>query len=392
MFVNNDLVHDARVTRHAETLGRCGYDVQVICMKSDRTQFSERRSSYSVRRCQHSIWVRQLITAREIGRAADDTLSFPRSIVDQLKRTLIFFLRILDTNVKFAKAAKDFDAQIYASNDLDTLLAGVLAAGLSRRLVYDAHELFPDMLEGMGYSCLQVAFVRALESVLVKRADCVMTVNGFISKELANRYKIPKPHVVLNVPRMERQINTRAREDGVKVALYQGLYMKGRGLENLVQACEFLLDDVRLVMRGFGEIVENQLRNLAKRFPNCRFEKAVPANRTVQAAQKADIGIIQYLPINANNRFSSPNKLFEYIQAGLPVISTNASLFLREIVTGNGIGYLFDPTDPRDIAMAINRATRNTALRSLKKRVLKIRRAYSWDLEQSKLIKIYAHL
>jgi len=316
-----------------------------------------------------------------------------KRLASDLKRSfeyvLFFFAFLLDMTWQFAKAGRDFNAHIYTSNDLDTLLAGVLSAGASRKLVYDAHELWPDQFVGMGtVPSPLIAFFRIMEYVLLKRANAVITVNEFISSELQRRYGIRKAHVVLNVPRMLPQIEAGSSQPHtIKIALYQGLYIRNRGLENLVRACEFLSEDVMLVIRGYGEI-EPELRQIAKPFENCRFEKPVPPNQLVSAASSADIGIVTYMPVNINNYLASPNKFFEYIQAGLPVVASDLP-FLRKIVTENEIGHLFDPRDPKDIANSINIATREERLRVLKSNVLKIKHRYSWEEEQKKLITIY---
>lgn len=94
-----------------------------------------------------------------------------------------------------------------------------------------------------------------------------------------------------------------------------------------------------------------------------------------------------YIPVNTNNYFASPNKLFEYLQAGLPVVTSDLP-FLRKIVTENKIGYLFDPRDPRSIADAINTATTEENLQLLRANVRKIKDHYSWEEEQGKLLAI----
>lgn len=288
---------------------------------------------------------------------------------------------------QFTKLARDFNAQIYVTNDYDTLLAGVLSAWISKKLIHDAHELWPDQFVGVLRSPV-IAWYRLVEYTLLKHASLVITVNEFISRELERRYHIERPQVILNVPkRMPSIVMPELQQKPTKIALYQGAYSTDRGLENLIRACEFFYADVVLVIRGYGQI-EAQLRELAKPFTNCRIEESIPPNQLILAASKADVGIVPYLPTNLNNYFTSPNKLFEYIQAGLPVVASDLP-FLRKIITENAIGYLFDPRNPRDIANSINTATRNEKLLLLRKNVLRIRNHYSWDEEQRKLVKIF---
>jgi glycosyltransferase involved in cell wall biosynthesis len=92
-----------------------------------------------------------------------------------------------------------------------------------------------------------------------------------------------------------------------------------------------------------------------------------------------------------NNYFASPNKLFEYFQAGVPVVGSNLP-FLRAVIIGSGVGHLFDASDPKSIAMAINAATRNERLKQLRINVLRVRGKYSWDEERKKLVGIFRGL
>jgi glycosyltransferase involved in cell wall biosynthesis len=358
LFASNDFAHDPRVARHAETLGKAGFEVTVVCTKSPSTSRFEKRSSYSISR----VAVRMLQL-------------FP-----------VYFLLL---GHWLAKQGRSINADAYVSNDLDTLLAGVLCAGFSRILVYDAHELWPDQFVGANvFSSPMIALLRIVESILVKRADAVITVNDFIASELAKRYGIRKPSVVLNVPRRET-VKARSRREHC-IVLYQGVYEPTRGLENVVRACPFLRRDVKLILRGYGSI-ENELRRTAIGFKNCYFEDPVPPDRLVRAASRADVGIVPYIATNANNYYASPNKLFEYIQAGLPVVASDLP-FLRKIITSNNLGYLFDPEDPESIADAINRATQKENLPMLRANVAKVQGRYSWDEENVKLLDVMRHI
>jgi glycosyltransferase involved in cell wall biosynthesis len=309
-------------------------------------------------------------------------------VLDLLTGFLTYILYHLDMEFHFAKIGREFKADIYTSNDLDTLLAGVLCTYPSRKLVYDAHELWADMNVGMGYSSLLIAFFRIIERILIKKTDSVITVNEFLAEELRKQYRLSvTPYVILNLPHTNFVEFRKHQPHGRKTALYQGGFIANRGLENVIRACEFLNDDVQLVLRGFGAI-EDELRRIAKPFRNCRFDPPLPLDELVSAASAADVGIVTYLPINLNNYLASPNKLFEYIQAGIPIVASNLP-FIQKIVKENDLGILFDPSKPKEIALAINQATEEERLRTLKANVMKVRHLYSWEREQRKLIAIY---
>jgi glycosyltransferase involved in cell wall biosynthesis len=400
MLVTNEVTRDPRVSRHAETLARMGHDVLVVCPRTEPTSPVEERRLYRIRRCPIFLSLRDIMKRRIRQDVRSYALKERKTSephrVSALRRSVAIARGTLVRLIAYPayltwvlwRAGREFNAHVYFTNDLDTLLAGVLCSIGSRKLIHDAHELWPDQFIGMGvYASPAIAWIRLLERLLMKHADVVLTVNEFIAEELQRRYAITMPKVILNTPAIDHQFEP-SRRSGLrskKVALYQGLHTFHRGLEELVMACDFLKDDVILVLRGFGPN-EERLREIAERFTNCRFERPVDMEELVPvAATTADVGIVPYVPVNINNYFASPNKLFEYIQAGLPVVGSDLP-FLRKIILGDKIGYVFDPRDPRSIAQAINAATRDDILPVLRDNVRKIQQQYSWTEEQKKLL------
>jgi len=409
IFVTNEATRDPRVSRHAETLGAIGHQVLVVCPISNSLNWTEKRELYTIRRCKKYVSIRDLVrprrekgsvspssVTRHAEQSTKSTKSFSRSFLTSAIQTFARFA-VYPAYLTWTmwRIGKEYNAHVYLTNDLDTLLAGVLCAMASRTLVHDAHELWPDQFIGMeAYGPFAIAWLRMIEGLLLRRVNVIVTVNEFIAEELHKRYRVRKPRVVLNVPALQHYERKRCRQrrrTSRRIALYQGLFTYHRGLENLIHACRFLEHDVTLVLRGYGPN-EHQLRELARPHKNCRFDGPVKMNELISAAANtADVGIVPYVPVNINNYFASPNKLFEYVQAGLPVVGSDLP-FLRKIILGNKIGYVFNPQDPRSIAEAINAATRDGVLPTLRNNVLKIRRQYSWSEEQKKLIKIVQEL
>jgi glycosyltransferase involved in cell wall biosynthesis len=220
-----------------------------------------------------------------------------------------------------------------------------------------------------------------------------MTVNELIAEVLETRNRPRSPVCsVYNIPVqvLKQNRNRRLRKRGKAIVLYQGRYAPERGLESLVESSEYLRRDIQLVFRGYGDI-EDELRTLAKGRRNVRFDEPVAMDEMVDAAQNADVGIVSYLPTNINNYLASPNKLFEYIQAGLPIAASESPL-MRKIVLANRIGVLFDPADPRTIAAALNEITRKKELDRYRRNVASVAEKYSWPVESRKLLQVYAEL
>lgn len=397
MLVTNDMVSDSRVARHAETLGRNGYEVIVVCLLTERTKPRESRRFYNVIRVKSNLLNRGYRVLGKGRTVRSDVVYGTRSVSKRLVGRLIVYafrtVRIILQQLALLRAARRTRAHVYCANDLDTLLIARLAAGLSGRVVYDSHELWPDMLIGVSESFRHA--LRCMEGFLIRRVDAIITVNEFIAAVLARRYSVKSQiHVVYNCASTNassgRMTPVKRSKGAVKIALYQGGFSEDRGLANVVLSAPYLSPDVVLVFRGWGDI-EPELRALASGRRNVRFARPVAVERVVEAAARADVGIVPYLPTNLCNYYASPNKFFEYLSAGLPVAASDIP-FMRKVITENKVGALFDPSDPRSIADAINRITRNGSLTRCRRNVASALRKYNWNTETRKLLRVYTKL
>jgi len=387
LIVANDMVFDSRVDRHAETLGASGHDVTVLCIQTLRTAPMEIRPRFKIVRKRD--FLRKLFEHRMQAKAASKSGpnwadgSGRTSALRSFVRTLSQISLAVTFDVMMIHSARQLDADIYICNDLYTLRVGAFMKAFGRRVIYDSHELYPDLAAGTPPYVRKLT--RNIESFLIRFADTVTTVNEFIASELSSRYGIPSPTVIMNCPRTPASLpETRRRPTGRKVVLYSGTLWQERGLENVVLACRYLRKDVRVVFRGEGAI-EAKLREMARGLENCVIEKPVPMAEVIPRAAEADVGMVPYLPTTLNNLYASPNKLFEYLQAGIPVIGSDAP-FIRKIIVGHDVGLVFDPSDPKDIAKAMNLITQDEILEEKRANVKKIRSRYSWEIEAKKLL------
>lgn len=387
LVVANDMTHDSRVDRHADTLGANGHDVTVLCVQTLRTKREETKAHYSIIRRKDLL--RRLIEARMHIRATQDSTAYraaEEATNVSLPKTMIrkFFRCALAVmfDATMSLEAKRLNADLYICNDLDTLPVGVFMSLLGKIVVYDAHELYPDLF-GETQPYIR-AIMRQMESFMIRFADLVMTVNEFIASELSSRYRIPAPTVVINCPKSPPEIPVTWRERKEKVVLYHGGLTRERGLENTVLACKHLRKGIRVVIRGEGPI-ERELKELARGLDNCHFEEPVPMDEVITKAADADIGVIPYLPTTLNNLYTSPNKLFEYLQAGLPVVGSDVP-FIRKTLLENDVGFVFNPYDPEDIAQTIELVAQDDVLERMRANVRMIRHKFSWNVESRKLL------
>lgn len=388
MFVINSVVADTRVVKEASTLAARGDDVTVIGMR-DSPQQPERETieGFLVLR------VRPDPVAREIDGAtlrrrprAPEPLAMAWALLDYYVRAFVLALRLR--------------AQAYHANDLVTLpLAWAAARWRRARVVYDAHELFTE-IGRLGAFPRRV--FRVVERLLIGRADGVITVNDSIAAELSRRYGIPTPVVVMNCPRTDGRIPSRGGSGlrarvglpaDVPIVLYQGMFMPHRGLENLVRAAR-LFTRARLVLMGWGGLLET-LRALARREGvegRVHFTPGVPLADLLLFTAGADLGAIPTRNVGLNNYYTSPNKLFEYCAARVPVVASRLPE-LTKIVEGLGIGRTFDPEKPEEIAAAVNGLLDDpAALGKARENVTKAAACFTWENESRKLLAVYDSL
>jgi len=393
MIVANDMVRDSRVDRHADTLGMNGHDVTVLCVRTSRTTPEERKAHYLIVRRRDPL--RELferrMCAKAVSRAGRSSAngSGRASSFRNVVRTLSQISLAATFDTMMVRSARRLNADVYICNDLYTLRVGTFMKLFGRRVIYDSHELYPDLVTGTPPYLRRL--IRHVESLLIRSADIVTTVNDFIALELSSRYGIPHPIVIMNCPRTPASLpTTRHRAERRKVVLYSGTFWQERGLENVVLACGYLRKNVQVVFRGEGAI-EAKLREMSRGLENCIIEKPVPMAEVIPKAAEADVGIIPYLPTTLNNMYASPNKLFEYLQAGLPVIGSDLP-FIRKIIVEHDVGSVFDPFDPKDIARAMNLITQDEILESKRANVKKIRSRFSWEIESKKLLEAVSGL
>jgi glycosyltransferase involved in cell wall biosynthesis len=391
MLVMNDMRNDPRVSRHAEALGSNGFDVVVICPKSKQTRIREDRQWYVVIRPTNRLldYVTSMAENLTELNQPRPRLLLARKDMQWLRTATFVLLKLLGTQLTLLKEARAQRADVYCANDLDTLLLAV-DSGVGRKKIYDSHELWPDMI--IGAPPFFKALLREVEGRLVKHVDVTMTVNEFIAEELMKRHSLrQRPSVVYNTTTPAGKPRYKpAKTKRTKVALYQGRYSPERGLENVVRSAEYLLPDIRIVLRGYGAI-EQELRRLGNHKPNVTFEEPVRMEELVGAANEADVGIVPYLPTNLCNYLASPNKLFEYLAAGLPVAASNIP-FMRKVILENHIGALFDPYDPKSVAEVLNYITRPATLEACRRNIPHVADRYNWGVDSVKLLEIYRGL
>jgi len=389
MLVRNPFTRDARVLREARGLAAAGHDVTVLAVRAGNVPVREERDGFVVLR------------SVEAGRFSGPTITGAASNSGKgggrFRPAAAVIARDVILSRRFTRAAAAIQADVYHAHDLNTLQAASAAArAREARLVYDAHELYPDLT---GLSSWERTRWRRIERGLIGQTDAVLVPSPSRGVVLVERYRIPAPAVVMNCPPESAAPDPAAgllaslRRQGETLVVYAGGFTPNRGLENVVRAFD-RLPRCRLVMVGWGPLASN-LRDLASSSTmdgHVVFPPAVDPDDVVGAIAGADIGLAPYLPIGLNNVLAAPNKLFEYLHAGLAVAASDLP-DVRAIMEQHHVGTLFDASDPSSIADAIGTlCSSEEELTAVRARARAAANTYTWEKQLEVLVDVYEHL
>ncbi len=294
-------------------------------------------------------------------------------------------------NQVFSKAIS-LDADIYHLHDPELLRIALKLKRRGKIVVYDAHEDLPRQIMGKSYlplKSLLAAFFERYENYVVKRLDGVVTATPFIA---ARFKKVNENTIDINNFPLESEIAFSNNEPSVienRVCFIGGI-SPIRGISQLVDSLENSL--VRLSLAG--EIESEYFSELSVKagWRNVDALGFINRYQALALKQKCLAGIVTFLPY-PNHVNAQPNKIFEYMAAGLPVIGSNFPLW-KEIIEQNNCGICVDPTDSLAIAAAIHELASNKELaRKMGENGSRlVKEKYNWGHEEIKLIDFYQQL
>ena len=324
--VTNDLVTDQRVHRVCTTLKQNGYTVKLVGREYSKSKPIERH--YRTERMR---------------------LLFHRTFLFYAEFNIRLFFYLL------------FDrTDIYLSNDTDTLLANYLASVIRRKpLVFDAHEIFPEVPEVTDRPFVKNVWTK-IEDLIFPRLKNTYTVSDSIAEYYNAKYRI-NMQVVRNIPMKKvktiRMVSKASPISvrGKKIILYQGAVNAGRGIEWMIDAMPFLNSYVFYVV-GEGDKLK-EFQEKVKRMhltDKVIFTGRVPFEDLSTYTVHADIGINLLENWGLSYYYSLPNRIFDYIQDGIPILSCDFPE-IRKIITRYKTGMLINNYDPQHIASTIKR-------------------------------------
>lgn len=362
MFVSNDVIHDARVVKEARALRGAGHEVRFIAW--DR----------SGRRAERETW-----DGFEIQYVR--TRGFLRFLGSDILRNPLWWRLAV-------RRAKRVPFDVIHCHDLDTLPIGVrLKRAMGRSLVYDAHEVFAYMIEE-DVPRLVSNYALRMEAHLAPRADKIIAANEAIGTYLESVVGRP-PTIVRNVQDLVTDGYV-PPPDSPFTILYVGTLHKSRFI---VPAIEVVgeMPDVRLIVAG-GKQLRPAVEALCARHPNTQYAGEVPSDRVLPMTRDSHAVLSMFDPAYRINQVGMPNKIFEAMAAGRPVIVTEG-LAMAEIVKREECG-LAVPYSREGFRRAVEALRGNPVLaKRLGGNGLEAaRREYNWGLEKRRLLAVYDDL
>lgn len=267
----------------------------------------------------------------------------------------------------FKDTLEKYSPAVFLAHDLPMLPVACYAAlRCGAKVAYDSHELYTEL----EFSTHEKSQWRLIEDKYIRQCNLVITVNPFIADELKSRYNLPSEvQVIYNAvvsdlsikrQRLFHKLYDLKAED--KVLLLQGGLSANRNLEVLVKSMALVKNPtLNLVVLGDGPL-KKRLKSIAKSLnltSRVHFHDAVPQSALLQYTASADVGIIPYQAICLNNYYCTPNKLFEFISVGIPILASNLPA-IESIITSHKIGEVCDMSSASKLATAIDHFFSNT--------------------------------
>ncbi len=377
MHVWGSVRTDERVLREAVTLIEQGYAVSILDIESKGTCPREE----SIR----GIPVKHILMPRSFA-----TTRFKKGKLLKVIQILIASIYSLILH----------PTDIYHAHDVTALPACYIASLIHRKpLIFDAHELpLSDIhIRWRWMRTLVISFL----ALMIRHCRGVITVSAPIAQEIRTRYHSSSVTLVRNIPVYKEVFkNDRLRQHlhlapETRIALYQGNIQADRKLDTLIRAATFLRQDVVIVLmgKGIGNIVQ-ELLALAREegvVERIKIIPSVPYKELLEWTASADIGLIIYEPEHSLNvQMCLPNKLFEYLMAGLPVLATPLNA-INEVLYRYNVGQTVATPQPEAVGNAINTMlAERDVLATMHRNALKATQDdLCWEKERLQLVTLY---
>ena len=381
LFLETPARTESRVMRDATALVEAGYDVTLIDIEADRTRHAEEEI--------------RGVRFRHI---------FMSNWYSGTRFKLWYLVKLAWAIVRSTLRAIQTPADIYHAHNERALPAGYIAARLRRKpLIFDAPELTLTQLPYSRWRILNALATRVIGAMTPYCAGAIAT-SPLHARELRKTFHMPEVTLVRNVPsyravaRSDRLRQQLGLSPTTRVALYQGNLQLNRGLHVLVRAAAFLEQDIVIVIMGREtRDISSQLHSLIDSegvAERVKIIPPVPYEELLGWTASADIGLNVLPPDYSQSiQLCLPNKLFEYLMAGLPVLTSELDA-VAELVRTYDVGRVVSSVEPEVVAAAMNAmlADQEGLARMHRNALEAARTEFCWEKEGQRLFDLYKEI
>ena len=288
------------------------------------------------------------------------------------------------------KNSRSYD--VYHCCDFDTIIPGLIAKSLFRKhVVYDIFDFYSDSLRNTPDTIKTL--IRKLEIYAINISDAVILVDDIRIQQISDSnpseltiiYNSPVDHY------SELTVHVQESKSKHLTITYVGQLQKERGLIELVEVVK-TQPQWHLQIGGYGGD-EEELKEISSRIPNVTWHGQINYEKTLKLSAQSDVLIATYDPTVPNHKYSSPNKVFEAMMLGKPLIAARGSN-IDKLIEKYRFGIIVAYGNKTDLIKALNYLEANPDYR--KKLGNNARLAYennfSWDIMESRLISLYDNL
>lgn len=324
--------------------------------------------------------------------------------VNSITLKLLMPLHKISTYYYFCKTSSrlaiEWKADVAHAHDLNTMLAAHwLKKTTGAKVIYDSHELWIHRNRVGRKAVVEKSIDKLVERWLIKDADQIITVCDSIGDWLVDRYKdIPSPVILRNMPySIDLDVNaiTLKKRLGIPedalTLIYTGKFTTGRGILAGIHLLS-KIKNIHFVMLGYGDDIF--MDDLNKKINSLGVQDRlticppVPYSEVTSFISGADLALVYIEPICLSYEYALPNKLFESIQAGIPILGANL-IEIEKLVTGLNIGICFD--NESDLAESLKSIDPLTVTQ-WKRNINSAKQQLCWERESEKLTSCYSAL